>query len=524
MFRLRDLCIDTFSEPWCSSTRPRCARASSASGRSIACAWWDASRRPGRRARSTGVLNFCSRRADRAGRDRPLATGVSRPRPARGHGRSSRRWRRRRAASTWCAPSSQGSASIAPRSTRSSPTWCGIATRSVELSMFVLACALAALDTEEIIDFTRAMIAAGIESRLRRRTDRATSTASAACPATAPRWSSCRSSRRSASRCRRPRRARSPARPAPPTRWRAGRGRAHAGAAARRGVAQPARCIAWGGALALAPADDILITVERPMEHRHRGADGRLDPRQEEDRRRDPRADRRSRRPDREGARTRRGGAPRRRSSAPSRRRSGCTLDVVITEAHGPIGRGIGPRLEALDVARRTPPRAGCAGRSAREVALSSRRASSRWSAASPPGGGYRRAHETLDGGAAARSVRAHHRRAGPPHTAAARRRTVTRSVSPADGRIARDRLLGDGDASRSAPARRPNAAAGVRLLRSVGDVVTRGDPLFELHAQSASSSTSRAPTPTRTPASTRSATEPAARIGMGRGGRWESW
>ncbi len=31
-------------------------------------------------------------------------------------------------------------------------------------------------------------------------------------------------------------------------------------------VAEAGACIAWGGALQLAPADDILITVERPME------------------------------------------------------------------------------------------------------------------------------------------------------------------------------------------------------------------------------------------------------------------
>ena len=30
------------------------------------------------------------------------------------------------------------------------------------------------------------------------------------------------------------------------------------------------------------------------------------------------------------------------------------------------------------------------------------------------------------------------------------------------------------------------NAAAGVRLLRTLGDVVEKGEPLFEIHAQSA--------------------------------------
>lgn len=65
----------------------------------------------------------------------------------------------------------------------------------VELSMFVLACALRRLDIEELVDFTQAMIAAGSQLDFGR-VQSPTSTASGAYRGTGPRWSSCRSSPR----------------------------------------------------------------------------------------------------------------------------------------------------------------------------------------------------------------------------------------------------------------------------------------------------------------------------------------
>jgi len=101
-----------------------------------------------------------------------------------------------------------------------------------------------------------------------------------------------------------------------------------------------------------------------------------------------------------------------------------------------------------------------------------------------PPAGGYHAAQGALDSGAAAaafeRIVAAQGRRepiAEAPH------RTVV--AAPADGRI---RAIDCWEIARvakraGAPA---NAAAGIRLLRTLGDVVARGEPLFEIHAQSA--------------------------------------
>jgi thymidine phosphorylase len=100
-----------------------------------------------------------------------------------------------------------------------------------------------------------------------------------------------------------------------------------------------------------------------------------------------------------------------------------------------------------------------------------------------PPGSGYRAAQETLDSGAAARTfdriVRAQGARPFPPE--APFRQAV---VSPSDGRISEiDCWEITRVAKRAgAPA---NVAAGVRLRHTVGDMVTRGAPLFEIHAQS---------------------------------------
>ncbi len=351
----------------------------------------------------------------------------------------------------------------------------------VELAMFVLACALRTLDLQELVDFTRAMIAAG--SRLDfgpgpiadkhciggvpgHRTTMVVVPILAALGVVVPKTSS--------------RAITSPAGTAdtmgvlaevalPP-------------ATLHRVVEQVGACIAWGGALDLAPADDILITVERPMEM------------------------------DTEAqmvasilAKKKTAGATHAVIDIPVGRtgkvRSHATaeqlaalftavaeqidlrLDVVVTEARGPIGWGIGPRLEALDVLavlRRDPG----APLDLREKSLFLAARLLELVGAVAPAGGYRAAQQALDSGAAAqvfdRIVQAQGPRTLPP--AAPHRHVV---VSPADGRIGEiDCWRMSRVAKRAgAPA---NVAAGVKLLRTVGDVVAKGEPLFEIHAQSA--------------------------------------
>jgi thymidine phosphorylase len=351
----------------------------------------------------------------------------------------------------------------------------------VELSMFVLACALRTLDLGEVADYTRAMIATGARLRFGpgpvadkhcvggipgNRTTMVVVPILASCGLTVPKTSS--------------RAITSPAGTAdtmgvlaevalPPARL-------------HEVVAQAGACIAWGGALDLAPADDILITVERPME-----------------------IDTESQMVASILAKKKTVGAThvlldipvgttaKIRSRAAAEKLAQLfravaeavelRVEVVITETHGPIGCGIGPRLEALDVLavlHREP--AAPPDLREKSLYLAARLLEMTGAVAAP--GGYHAAQAALDSGAAAtafdRIIAAQGPRPLPPEA-------PFRDVipAPADGRI---REIDCWEIARvakhaGAPA---HVAAGVRLLKTVGDVVTHGEPLFEIHAQSA--------------------------------------
>jgi thymidine phosphorylase len=350
----------------------------------------------------------------------------------------------------------------------------------VELSMFVLACALRPLDLDEVTDLTQAMIETG--SRLDfgagpiadkhciggvpgNRTTMIVVPILAAHGLTVPKTSS--------------RAITSPA-----------------GTADTMGVLadvalSPARlhaavdragaCIAWGGALDLAPADDILITVERPMEidaeaqmvasilskKKTAGATHAL---------LDIPLGRTAK--VRTAADAERLGTVFRAVAA----RIGLELEVALTHARGPIGRGIGPRLEALDVLavlrrdRDAPP-------DLREKSLVLAGRILELVGARPPAAGYAAAAGLLDSGGAAaafeRIVRAQGERALPP---AAPFRHVVEATRA--GRIVEIDCWEIARVAKRAGAP-ANVAAGVRLRRTVSDVVAPGEPLFEIHAQS---------------------------------------
>lgn len=350
----------------------------------------------------------------------------------------------------------------------------------VELAMFVLACALRTLDETEIVDFTRAMIDVGqrldfgpgpiadkhcIGGVPGHRTSMIVVPILAALGVTMPKTSS--------------RAITSPAGTADTM-----------GMLARvelspeemhRVVRDAGACIAWGGALDLAPADDILITVERPMEidtepqmvasilakKKTSGAthvliDIPMGP----------------------SAKVRSVEAAERLARLFQRVGTaiGLRVETLVTEARGPIGRGIGPRLEALDVLAVLHRDPG-APTDLREKSLYLAARLLELVGAATQSGGYRAAQEALDSGAAARAferiVAAQGAQAMPPE--ARHRATVP---APADGRI---RAIDCWEIARLAKrAGAPvNPAAGVRLLHTVGDVVARGEPLFEVHAQS---------------------------------------
>src|SRR5262249_22748024 len=153
----------------------------------------------------------------------------------------------------------------------------------------------------------------------------------------------------------------------------------------------------------------------------------------------------------------------------------GLRLEVVVTEARGPIGWGIGPRLEALDVLS-VLRREASAPMDLREKSLYLAARLLEIAGVVAPSSGYRAAQQALDSGAAEkvfnRIVAAQGARDLPPP---APYRQVMEA--PADGRI---REIDCWEIARvakraGAPA---NPAAGVRLLRTVGDVVSKGEPL----------------------------------------------
>lgn len=350
----------------------------------------------------------------------------------------------------------------------------------VELSMFVLACALRTLDLEELVDYTRAMIAAGAQLDFGsgpvadkhciggipgNRTTMIVVPILASLGVTIPKTSS--------------RAITSPA------------GTADTMSVLAEVALSPDRlyqivkdagaCIAWGGALSLAPADDILITVERPMEtdteaqmvasilskKKTAGATHVLI-----DIPVGPTAKIRSLEAAEHLAELFRAVAT----------HIDLRVEVVVTEVRGPIGRGIGPRLEALDVLA-VLRRDTNAPLDLREKSLYLAARILEMTDAVTPSGGYRAAQQALDSGAAEqalnRIVAAQGKSAFPPE--APFQYTVG---APADGRI---REIDCWEIARvakraGAPA---NVSAGVRLLRTVGDVVAKGEPFCEIHAQS---------------------------------------
>lgn len=350
----------------------------------------------------------------------------------------------------------------------------------VELAMFVLGCALRPLDLDEIVAFTEAMIATGSQLDFGagpiadkhciggvpgNRTTMIVVPVLAALGLRVPKTSS--------------RAITSPA------------GTADTMGVIAEVALSPARlhaiveevggCIAWGGALDLAPADDILITVERPMEidtepqmvasilakKKTAGAthvllDIPVGPTAK--------------------VRTRNAGERLASLLRTVAERISLRVDVVLTDADAPIGFGIGPRLEALDVLAVLGRHAG-APVDLREKSLYLAAHLLEMTGTTPPSEGYRAAQQALDSGAAEhafhRIVAAQGARAFPP---AAPHQTVIPAA--ADGRIQAIDCWTIARVAKRAGAP-VNTAAGVRLLHTVGEVVRRGEPLFEIHAQS---------------------------------------
>jgi thymidine phosphorylase len=161
--------------------------------------------------------------------------------------------------------------------------------------------------------------------------------------------------------------------------------------------------------------------------------------------------------------------------------RIGLVVETIVTEARAPVGFGIGPRLEAIDAL------AVLRGRPEAPVDL---REKSLYLAAralelvgAVRGGGYRAAQQALDSGDAARCFDRIAEAQG-PRTLPPAAPCLHVVCAPSDGRIRAIDCWRVGRVAKRAGAP-VHPAAGVRLLRGVGDVVRRGEPLYEIHAQS---------------------------------------
>jgi thymidine phosphorylase len=240
-------------------------------------------------------------------------------------------------------------------------------------------------------------------------------------------------------------------------------------------------CIAWGGTAGLSPADDILISVERPLAidspgqmvasilskkvaagSTHLLLDIPVGPSAK--------------------VRTVPDAQKLRRLFEHVARPLGLVLEVVITDGRQPIGRGIGPVLEARDVMQ-VLQRDPAAPADLREKALMLAARMIEFDPDVRGGEGYRIARDILDSGRALERmqaiVEAQGRRRDPPgpgrlvHEVVAARAGVVAAID--NLRLARiARLAG-------AP---QVPGAGADLIKKCGDPVRAGEPLYRIHAE----------------------------------------
>ncbi|MDH4049964.1 MAG: thymidine phosphorylase family protein [Rubrivivax sp.] len=240
-------------------------------------------------------------------------------------------------------------------------------------------------------------------------------------------------------------------------------------------------CLAWGGTAGLSPADDILISVERPLAidapgqmvasilskkiaagSTHLVLDIPLGP------------------------------TAKVRSMADAQRlkklfefvagRLGLVLDAMITDGRQPIGRGIGPVLEARDVMQVLENHAD-APHDLRSKALMLAGRVIEFDPDVRGGDGLRIARDILESGRALSRMQAIIDAQGRRAPALQPGALVHEVPAPADGCVVGIDNLRMARIARLAGAPQM-PGAGVDLLKKLGDPVRRGEPLYRLHAQ----------------------------------------
>ena len=248
----------------------------------------------------------------------------------------------------------------------------------------------------------------------------------------------------------------------------------------QRVVEQEGACVVWGGSVRLSPADDILIRVERALELDSEGqlvasvlskkiAAGAtrlvLDV------------------PVGPTAKVRDAAAANAVSSslAAVAAAFGIECRVVVTDGSQPVGRGIGPALEARDVLAILQ-RAPGAPEDLRDRAVDLAAALLELGGAAAAGAGAEMARQTLDSGRAwekfQRICEAQGGMRTPP--LAGHRRDIVAASSGAVVTFDNRRLATVAKLAGAPEAR----AAGVELSVHVGDAVTAGDTLYTIHAE----------------------------------------
>ena len=240
-------------------------------------------------------------------------------------------------------------------------------------------------------------------------------------------------------------------------------------------------CLAWGGTARLAPVDDILISVERPLSldspgqmvasilakklaagATHLLIDIPMGP------------------------------TAKVRSQAEALRlrklfefvgdRVGLQLEVMITDGHQPIGRGIGPVLEARDVMQ-VLTNDPAQPRDLREKALQLAARILEFDPDVRGGQGYTLARDILESGRALEKMEAIIAAQGLRERSFLPGALCDSVAADRDGVVTAIDNLQLAQIARLAGAPM-DKAAGVDLLCKVGDRVRRGDPLYRIHAE----------------------------------------
>jgi thymidine phosphorylase len=238
-------------------------------------------------------------------------------------------------------------------------------------------------------------------------------------------------------------------------------------------------CIVWGGRVNLSPADDVLISVERPL-----GVDT-------------PEQMVASILSKKVSAGSNNlvidmpvGPTAKIRDAAAALRlrklfefvawRMGVAIHIVATDGTRPVGRGVGPLLETLDVLAVLDRRADAP----RDLADKAAMLAGRLLELDPevPGGrGVDRARELIASGAARRKLDEIIAAQGPSPVKSELGTLAHEVIAPRAGRIAAIDCLRISTVARLAGAP-TDTGAGLVLLKDVGDEVRAGDPLYRIH------------------------------------------